>query len=197
MEIQKDIKDKIGVYRIVNTINGKIYIGSSVVCLYKRAHTHRNYLRADKHCNRYLQNSWNKYGEHNFVFDIIGEITKLLNPIMGTISGIATGALIGGGPGAIIGGVLGAASDVSRGFSGGTDTSTSIRSINSISASSPSSNAYMSEALGLSDEQMKRQLQSQQTTNMLLGKLVNQTGTIKIDSTKIGTGLSLNSRQIQ
>jgi len=130
-----------------------------------------------------------------FVFDIIGGITKLLSPIMGTISGIATGALIGGPPGAIIGGILGAASDVSRGVSG--------QNINSGNNSSAMGDIYsppagrdsmLSTSLGTSNDTVSRELK---TTNVLLGQLVNTKGTIKIDSTNIGTGISLNSRQIQ
>lgn len=71
----------IGVYKITNKINGKVYIGSSknietrwkqhIQCLDNNNH----------HCLR-LQEDWNKYGIYNFIFEIehmcnnIDELTK-------------------------------------------------------------------------------------------------------------------------
>lgn len=62
-----------GIYSIVNNINGKIYIGQSKN-IDKRKFQHLNNLRKNKHVNIYLQNAWNKYGEHNFEYNIIEEI---------------------------------------------------------------------------------------------------------------------------
>lgn len=59
-----------GVYRIINTANGKIYIGSSID-LSTRWRKHRYDLRSNKHPNRKLQNSWNKHSESMFRFEII------------------------------------------------------------------------------------------------------------------------------
>lgn len=59
-----------GVYKIVNLINGKIYIGSAKN-LSKRRQYHFWCLRNNRHCNGYLQNAFNKHGESNFVFDTI------------------------------------------------------------------------------------------------------------------------------
>lgn len=61
-----------GVYMIKNTMNGKIYIGSSNN-IHKRWGEHRYSLKGNKHINCYLQNSWNKNGENNFVFSILEE----------------------------------------------------------------------------------------------------------------------------
>ena len=61
-----------GVYKIINKVNGKFYIGSSKN-IYKRWDQHRNSLRNHCHDNEYLQNAWNKYGENNFEFEIIEE----------------------------------------------------------------------------------------------------------------------------
>ena len=55
-----------GVYCIENTKNGKLYIGSSKN-MYQRLHIHRCYLNNNSHQNQKLQNSWNKYGEDNFI----------------------------------------------------------------------------------------------------------------------------------
>jgi group I intron endonuclease len=68
-----------GVYCIKNCINNKLYIGSSVDVI-KRLHQHKKLLRKNKHFNKHLQKSYNKYGEHNFIFDIISrcDINKTL-----------------------------------------------------------------------------------------------------------------------
>ena len=59
-----------GVYEIVNTLNGKRYIGSSVNIRSRFQH-HRAELRSGKHHNRHLQNAWDKYGEENFTFEVL------------------------------------------------------------------------------------------------------------------------------
>lgn len=71
----KELELNSGVYKIVNTINGKIYIGSSVN-FKDRFRDHKKLLRHDKHPNQHLQNSWNKYGEANFEFLILSKIVK-------------------------------------------------------------------------------------------------------------------------
>lgn len=59
-----------GIYMIKNLVNGKIYIGSAVnLCGRKNTHFHE--LRNNKHHSRYLQRAFNKYGEGNFVFDVL------------------------------------------------------------------------------------------------------------------------------
>jgi len=62
-----------GIYQIRNNINGKIYIGQSSN-VEQRWYAHKSDLRRGKHRNSYLQRSWDKYGENNFVFEIIEEI---------------------------------------------------------------------------------------------------------------------------
>lgn len=59
-----------GVYSITNNINNRSYIGSSNN-VNKRRKTHISQLRNNKHPNKYLQNSWNKYGESVFDFKIL------------------------------------------------------------------------------------------------------------------------------
>lgn len=71
----KKLRYKIGVYKITNIKNNKVYIGSSCNSLYKRLSSHRELLRKDKHTNKHLQRAWNKYGEDKFTFDVI-EICK-------------------------------------------------------------------------------------------------------------------------
>lgn len=59
-----------GIYKILNNINGKFYIGSSRN-IDKRLNDHKNELRKNKHINPHLQSAWNKYGEENFSFEIL------------------------------------------------------------------------------------------------------------------------------
>jgi group I intron endonuclease len=60
----------VGIYRIRNLINDKSYYGSSKQ-IEKRWSTHRNELNKKTHSNCILQRAWNKYGEVNFLFEII------------------------------------------------------------------------------------------------------------------------------
>jgi group I intron endonuclease len=62
----------VGVYRIKNIINENCYYGSSKN-VEKRWRHHKNNLRKNKHINQILQKAWNKYGEHNFLFELIEE----------------------------------------------------------------------------------------------------------------------------
>lgn len=62
------------IYKITNLINGKFYIGSTIRPVYIRKYEHFSELRKGKHCNKYLQNSFNKYGEVNFKFEILERV---------------------------------------------------------------------------------------------------------------------------
>ena len=66
---------KFGIYKITCKVNNKIYIGSTEVCFKQRFTKHKQRLRNNYHENDYLQKSWNKYGEDNFVFEILEEIS--------------------------------------------------------------------------------------------------------------------------
>lgn len=70
-----------GIYKITNLINGKIYIGSSVN-LKRRKTIHLSNLKNKKHGNRYLQNSFDKYGEDNFIFEILEPVEDKNNLIV-------------------------------------------------------------------------------------------------------------------
>jgi len=59
-----------GIYYIKCLINNKMYIGLTNN-LRKRFNIHKHYLRNNKHDNPYLQNSWNKHGENNYLFGIL------------------------------------------------------------------------------------------------------------------------------
>jgi len=57
----------IGIYKILNKVTGKFYIGSSNNIEY-RFRQHKANLRHGYHNNSYLQAAWDKYGETNFEF---------------------------------------------------------------------------------------------------------------------------------
>lgn len=62
----------IGIYKIENTINHKVYIGQSVD-IEMRWNEHLYALTRNLHENHHLQSSWNKYGAKAFTFSIIEE----------------------------------------------------------------------------------------------------------------------------
>ncbi|WEK53329.1 MAG: GIY-YIG nuclease family protein [Candidatus Cohnella colombiensis] len=63
---------KIGIYKITNLINGKVYIGQTVN-YNKRIKTHISKLRTNTHHNEHLQRAWDLYGEENFSVEPITE----------------------------------------------------------------------------------------------------------------------------
>lgn len=56
-----------GIYEIKNILNDKVYIGSSKN-IKTRVYNHLKDLISNKHPNKKLQNSWNKYGSNSFIF---------------------------------------------------------------------------------------------------------------------------------
>jgi group I intron endonuclease len=71
---------KIGVYKITNLVNGKLYIGSSIE-MGKRWRSHINNLTNGSHHSQKLQNSVNKHGITNFVFKVV-ELCDLENLVV-------------------------------------------------------------------------------------------------------------------
>lgn len=64
-----------GIYKITNVKTGQMYIGQSVT-IKTRWRQHKNALTKGIHYNPFLQNSWNKHGEENFVFELIEKINR-------------------------------------------------------------------------------------------------------------------------
>ena len=64
-----------GIYMIRNNINNNYYIGSSIN-LNRRKNSHFSKLRKNKHVNKKLQNSYNKYGQKNFEWIILKPCDK-------------------------------------------------------------------------------------------------------------------------
>lgn len=68
-----------GIYEIVNTLDGKRYVGSS--CNIKdRFYNHKYHLRKGTHRNGRLQRAWIKHGEQSFSFRVVMtcEVDELL-----------------------------------------------------------------------------------------------------------------------
>lgn len=64
---------KTGIYKIINKISKKFYIGStsSKGGFAERWRIHIRDLKQNKHHSKHLQRAWNKYGNENFQFEII------------------------------------------------------------------------------------------------------------------------------
>ena len=63
----------IGVYKITNINNGKVYVGESIN-IEKRWDEHKEDLENNNHHNYKLQEDYNTYGEDNFKFEVLEEI---------------------------------------------------------------------------------------------------------------------------
>lgn len=59
-----------GIYKIANLLNGKVYVGSAVH-LRGRKNKHFSQLKHNKHCNKYLQRAYNKYGSEAFLWEVL------------------------------------------------------------------------------------------------------------------------------
>jgi len=59
-----------GIYKILNKENGMFYLGRSKN-IKKRWSRHKYELSNNRHHSKHLQRAWNKYGENNFVLEII------------------------------------------------------------------------------------------------------------------------------
>jgi len=62
-----------GIYKIINVINNKFYVGSAVDFT-KRKRRHWWALRSQRHANKHLQAAWSCYGEEAFKFVIVEEL---------------------------------------------------------------------------------------------------------------------------
>lgn len=64
----------IGIYKIENLVNHKVYIGQTVNYT-RRVYLHTLYLSTNRHKNDHLQKAWNKYGSENFKFELFIDFT--------------------------------------------------------------------------------------------------------------------------
>lgn len=67
--------ENIGIYQIVNKINGKSYIGSSINLKYRK-YSHFRELKHGIHHSLTLQRAYNKYGKDNFEYKILTTCNK-------------------------------------------------------------------------------------------------------------------------
>jgi group I intron endonuclease len=65
-----------GIYQILNKVNGKRYIGSSVN-LRKRENAHLWHLKKDLHFNKHLQRAWSLYGVKAFTFEVLEYVSDI------------------------------------------------------------------------------------------------------------------------
>lgn len=78
---EEPVNAKSGIYKIINKIDGKYYVGRTKN-LDRRWIEHTRSLKNKHHVNRYLQFAWDKYGENAFEFIIveyIEDINLLIN----------------------------------------------------------------------------------------------------------------------
>ena len=66
-------KQPAGTYRIINTENGRPYIGQSSGYPVRWSQ-HKSTLRRNIHDNKELQEDYNTYGEEAFIFEVIEEL---------------------------------------------------------------------------------------------------------------------------
>lgn len=69
-----------GIYKITNLINGRVYIGSTLV-FRKRYVGHLANLKENRHGNKFLQNDFNKYESDDFLFEILEILPIVSNEI--------------------------------------------------------------------------------------------------------------------
>lgn len=77
-ETSNDIMKISGIYKIINKVNGKYYVGSSsqLNVQYGRWYKHKRDLTKGVHINSHLQFAWNKYGPDAFDFVIVEETAR-------------------------------------------------------------------------------------------------------------------------
>ncbi len=66
----KEKKSEAGVFQIRNTVNDRVFLGSSLN-LHGPLNSHRFMLEIGSHRNRTLQQEWNAFGADAFVFEIL------------------------------------------------------------------------------------------------------------------------------
>ncbi len=67
---RRNTPETCGIYTITNTVNGKVYVGSTVNFA-SRWYWHKFGLKHGNHGNPHLQRAWNKYGPEMFDFAVV------------------------------------------------------------------------------------------------------------------------------
>jgi group I intron endonuclease len=62
-----------GIYKIINRVNGKYYVGSSISIIGGKGRwaNHKGKLKYKRHENYKLQKDWDEYGKDNFDFVVV------------------------------------------------------------------------------------------------------------------------------
>jgi hypothetical protein len=152
------------------------------------------------------------------IFSVVGKIIQFLEPVIGLLTGIAGGFAVGGPVGAIIGGITGGISDISRvgdmssPSKGKTQVSTKegglyelsdrddlVAAPNIIESLEPQNTIINrnKSTTNIEKEIVYKDSESSKETNSLLKQILSKQAKVKIDSTDIGTALSINSFSIQ
>jgi len=79
----REMQNRMGVFRIRNTVNGKMLIDSSTD-IDAKWNRHRWLLKYEHHTNKSLQQDWNEFGADHFVFEILSEIEPDENKLTDT-----------------------------------------------------------------------------------------------------------------
>jgi group I intron endonuclease len=66
-----------GVYKIINTVNGKFYVGSSKD-IPSRVRRHFYDLKRNSHHSAYFQRAYNKYGKESFTHEVVLECDNFI-----------------------------------------------------------------------------------------------------------------------
>jgi hypothetical protein len=74
-EAYKQKQFRLGVFQVRNTLNGKIFVGSSVNldAIWNRISAE---LKLGGHRNKMLQEEWQEFGAGHFVYEIISELQQ-------------------------------------------------------------------------------------------------------------------------
>lgn len=79
--LDKEQRNKVGIYQIINSTNGKVYIGQTINFI-RRAQQHRRELIKGVHGNHHLQSAALKYGIESFEFSplefcVVGKLNEI------------------------------------------------------------------------------------------------------------------------
>ena len=81
-DIHREYKERVipsGVYQVKNTINNKVFLGSSLN-LEGPLNRHKFMLKIGSHPNKALQKDWDELGPDQFAFEILEEVKVKEDP---------------------------------------------------------------------------------------------------------------------
>ena len=75
----KESKTQAGIFQVKNTVNGKVFLGSSTN-LHGPLNKHRFMLKINNHDNKQLQKDWNELGADAITFEILEVVEEKDEP---------------------------------------------------------------------------------------------------------------------